>query len=1074
MPPFDLPGAIEGEKILSLPRSTPTLPGMNSPAWGRWRLSLSLAPLLILGASGVGGISSASAQTSEELSCYSGKLGASSYHAKQLAKCHSKLAKGGTMPIFDSCEAAVVSKSGSRIASTDAAAQDDGFDCPGDLTTLALDGPAAWQVGLVETAIFQANGLPNACVQKRASALGKFANKYARCLQRGYGLTPPEIDACATNAVAAFSSSWTKAAAKVACTSDSFASVQAAVEAAIDAQAALLRVVCGDGVQAGFEACDDGNMTPGDGCENDCVPTLLCGNGILQPANNEECDDNNLDNGDGCDSNCIVEECGNGVQQFGEACDGGGETAACDDDCTAVSCGDGNSNEAAGEQCDTSGASASCDANCTVAECGDGTFNALAGEQCDGGGETASCDADCTTASCGDGTTNVTRGEQCDDSGESATCDANCTTASCGDGTTNVTRGEQCDTSGASASCDADCTTATCGDGTFNVLAGEQCDTAGVSATCDPDCSTPSCGDSYANIPAGESCDTGGASMTCDANCTPAQCGDSTLNVAAGESCDTGGETLTCDADCTAPVCGDTVLNEAANEECDDGNVAPSDGCNEICQLESCGDGVRQASEECDDWNQASGDGCSASCLRETCGTVGMGVECLYCPEGSSPNGTYTDCVCDPGYDTVGDTCQDIDECALDIDGCPVGDPCVNLPGTFSCSIDCNQTAFHAALSSCGAPSGTITFDCTNTTIPIADAAAGPRNNNCNGLVVDGLDRNITFEMNPKCWGRVGQACQVDLNPDLTCDCPSAEGGTIFMSLNGNDQAVRNLTVRWFFDGIHTTGYRNKVENVTFDRICDEAFGNYGGAGNVFEGNSASLGCNKCEQNYGNVAVTNPNPLHPEHYNSISRDNQFTDCFQPIRVNEGGRYLVEYDDILGTQPTGIFTCLGPRFDGNISNGHQQFLKMIGSSLEGCINGLRIAGSVEAELAGNTFTNNGNRGVRVFNAAKVSMRDNFVLTNGGNTPGGDNLGVAGVVVVDSAVVDLGGGSLTIDGDVISSPGRNTICGNVNSVEAPREVQNFTAVEMKAENNWWCTMTPVTSGLWDITPLLTEAP
>ncbi len=45
--------------------------------------------------------------------------------------------------------------------------------------------------------------------------------------------------------------------------------------------------------------------------------------------------------------------------------------------------------------------------------CGNGVVDA--GEDCDDGGESAACDADCTFATCGDGQVNVTAGEQCDD-----------------------------------------------------------------------------------------------------------------------------------------------------------------------------------------------------------------------------------------------------------------------------------------------------------------------------------------------------------------------------------------------------------------------------------------------------------------------------------------------------------------------------------------------------------------------------------------------------------------------------------------------------------------------------------
>ncbi|MDI7269750.1 MAG: DUF4215 domain-containing protein, partial [Myxococcota bacterium] len=64
-------------------------------------------------------------------------------------------------------------------------------------------------------------------------------------------------------------------------------------------------VDCGDGFPslvaegAGFEACDDGNTRPGDGCENDCTltPTGRCGDLVVGPG--EECDDGNTTPDDG-------------------------------------------------------------------------------------------------------------------------------------------------------------------------------------------------------------------------------------------------------------------------------------------------------------------------------------------------------------------------------------------------------------------------------------------------------------------------------------------------------------------------------------------------------------------------------------------------------------------------------------------------------------------------------------------------------------------------------------------------------------------------------------------------------
>lgn len=110
----------------------------------------------------------------------------------------------------------------------------------------------------------------------------------------------------------------------------------------------------------------------------------------------------------------VMPMCGNGMVEFGEACDDSGESASCDSDCTGVECGDSTTNATAGELCDEGGESAECDADCTVVECGDGTANATAGEDCDDGGVSATCDDDCTVAECGDGTVNDVAGEVCD------------------------------------------------------------------------------------------------------------------------------------------------------------------------------------------------------------------------------------------------------------------------------------------------------------------------------------------------------------------------------------------------------------------------------------------------------------------------------------------------------------------------------------------------------------------------------------------------------------------------------------------------------------------------------------
>ena len=76
-------------------------------------------------------------------------------------------------------------------------------------------------------------------------------------------------------------------------------------------------VVCGDGVIAVSEECDDGGTTPGDGCDASCQieagwscagePSQcdLCGDGGIGGA--EQCDDGGTTPGDGCDASCQIE-----------------------------------------------------------------------------------------------------------------------------------------------------------------------------------------------------------------------------------------------------------------------------------------------------------------------------------------------------------------------------------------------------------------------------------------------------------------------------------------------------------------------------------------------------------------------------------------------------------------------------------------------------------------------------------------------------------------------------------------------------------------------------------------------
>jgi fibro-slime domain-containing protein len=139
--------------------------------------------------------------------------------------------------------------------------------------------------------------------------------------------------------------------------------------------------VCGDGIVAGTETCDDGtNDGSYGGCNPDCTPGPRCGDGVVQSPP-EQCDDGtNLTTyshtgAPGCAPGCV----------FG------------------AYCGDGNVDSLFGEQCDdgtahNNGKYGGCKADCTLGpRCGDGIVQAGDGEECDDGNTVSGdgCSSNC-------------------------------------------------------------------------------------------------------------------------------------------------------------------------------------------------------------------------------------------------------------------------------------------------------------------------------------------------------------------------------------------------------------------------------------------------------------------------------------------------------------------------------------------------------------------------------------------------------------------------------------------------------------------------------------------------------
>lgn len=86
---------------------------------------------------------------------------------------------------------------------------------------------------------------------------------------------------------------------------------------------------CGDGQLTPNEGCDDGN----DDLNDSCVRCQIahCGDGEVFPLA-EQCDDGNLVENDGCNAYCELENCGDGLLQKLEECEGT-EPAVCETSC---------------------------------------------------------------------------------------------------------------------------------------------------------------------------------------------------------------------------------------------------------------------------------------------------------------------------------------------------------------------------------------------------------------------------------------------------------------------------------------------------------------------------------------------------------------------------------------------------------------------------------------------------------------------------------------------------------------------------------------------------------------------
>ena len=342
---------------------------------------------------------------------------------------------------------------------------------------------------------------------------------------------------------------------------------------------------------------------------------------------------------------------------------------------------------------------------------------------------------------------------------------------------------------------------------------------------------------------------------------------------------------------------------------------------------------------------------------------------------------------------------------------------------SYSQAVDCNEAALLAGIAQANSNGGgTITFNCQNQTILLGQGLGEFQGN----LVLDGENRNITIEYFPS---------------GLFAGCvPGNNGifGPAIAELTGGNNVVRNLTFKNFLESLQISGPNNTIEDNTFlaHQCSDDGLStiDVAAVGTLIQRNLLQDYEDKAFQmSFGGGTVT---------------DNTFIDTKQPIRApfdNSAGDTFFVTDNLFTTTPGNSGLCDGVRITGTY---HIVFERNTHSF---CKRGVRLGelggvGGLEAEVRDNIINDNQQAGIRVGGDARVSLSGNTIEDNG-SVPG--SLPEGGVVVWENAEADLGGGSLMIGGQPLSSIGQNTLTGN-NVVDVRNLRAGFT---VRAENNCW---------------------
>ncbi|KAJ1467567.1 hypothetical protein T484DRAFT_2027404, partial [Baffinella frigidus] len=255
-------------------------------------------------------------------------------------------------------------------------------------------------------------------------------------------------------------------------------------------------------------------------------------------------------------------------------------------------------------------------------------------------------------------------------------------------------------------------------------------------------------------------------------------------------ACDTGyswdGETCTNVDECT-----DEIDNCHGNARCTDTDGSFSCACN----TGYSGNGV-----SCTDINE---------CFQEPCGAKGT------CSQGDP--GTYI-CACSTGYSapSTGGTCEEIDECNVNLDNCDAEAKCTNTDGSFSCACDAGY--YGNGVSCLRPPTAPLAVVVSQTTAPSAPGTLATRfgvvwsvpGDYGDGRAANNTDRTTLLGYNVVVWcGGGTRAAPILLN--------CSKGDTVSVEVSARNQHVAGP----FSAAAEVTamGLPGAVENVAASKV---------------------------------------------------------------------------------------------------------------------------------------------------------------------------------------------------------------------------------------------------------------